>query len=118
MDSLSYLETVRKNLQEEKPRNRVRFFGSKIDLLTMDQSLSCVEDIIQARRLTQHVVINVAKLVMMQTDDKLREIVNSCGVINADGQGIVWGARFLGYDIPERVAGVGLFMNFVNCFLE
>ncbi len=94
--------------------SRIQFFGAFIDPLTMQETLSRVEQIILTRKPTQHVVINVAKLVMMQKDQKLREIVNSCELINADGQGVVWGANLLGHRIPERVAGVDLFIQIVK----
>ncbi len=93
------------------PEKRKLFFGSYVDALTMPETLETVETIIEDRVPTQHVVINVAKLVIMQKDEKLRDIVNTCSLINADGQGIVWGAKMLGIRIPERVAGIDLFMN-------
>ncbi|WP_269765221.1 WecB/TagA/CpsF family glycosyltransferase [Caballeronia insecticola] len=54
-------------------------------------------------------MVNVAKLVNMQTDAALSESVRACDIINIDGMGVVWGARFLGHHVPERVAGVDLF---------
>jgi N-acetylglucosaminyldiphosphoundecaprenol N-acetyl-beta-D-mannosaminyltransferase len=96
------------------PDKRRQFFGSHVDLLTMDETLAAVEEIIQRRVPTQHVVINVAKLVTMRRDEKLREIVNSCPLINADGQGIVWGARAMGIPVPERVTGIDLFQKIVE----
>ncbi len=93
---------------------RIHFFNAWLDPLTMEETLRRVQDIIQERKPEQHVVINVAKLVLMQKNKELRDIVNSCGLINADGQGIVWGARLLGLQIPERVTGIDLFMNIVK----
>ena len=34
--------------------------------------------------------------------------------MNADGQGIVWGARRLGIAVPERVAGIDLFDRLID----
>jgi len=99
-------------------KQRIEMFGAKIDPLTMQETLESIEKIIDQRQPTQHVVVNVAKLVMMQEDEKLRNIVNSCGLINADGQGIVWGAKLLGIGIPERVAGIDLFQNIVRMASE
>lgn len=111
------MQTLNENVIEREiaiaVRPRVEFFGSLIDPLTMEETLEHVERIIAERRITQHVVVNVAKLVMMQKDEALREIVNSCELINADGQGIVWGANLLDLKIPERVAGIDLFENIV-----
>lgn len=95
-------------------QSRIQFFGASIDPLTMPETLKRVEEIIHSKTITQHVVVNVAKIVLMQKDEQLKKIVNSCGLINADGQGIVWGANLLGEKIPERVAGVDLFLNIVE----
>lgn len=54
-------------------------------------------------------VVNVAKLVYMRSNQQLRESVSSCDIINIDGMGAVLGARFLGHKVPERVAGIDLF---------
>ena len=79
----------------------------------MDETLSAVESIIEQRRPTQHVVVNVAKLVAMQRDDERKRAVNQCAIINVDGQGVVWGARQLGINVPERVAGIDLFEKLI-----
>ena len=99
-------------------KNRVELFGSRIDPFTMEETLDCVENIIEQQTITQHVAVNVAKLVNMQKDINLRNIVNSCGIINADGQGVVWAARCLGLNIPERVAGIDLMLNLVKLASE
>jgi len=101
-----------------KPKKRIELFGVKIDPLTMQETLKLAEEIIENRIITQHVVVNVAKLVMMQKDKKLKEVVNSCDIINADGQGIVWGARFFGLNIHERVAGIDLMLNVIRLAAE
>ncbi len=90
------------------------FFGSYIDALTMPETIEAVESIIADRVPTQHVVVNVAKLVIMQQDEMVRDIVNACTLINVDGQGIVWGANMLGIHIPERVTGIDLFLNLIE----
>ena len=63
---------------------------------------------------TQHVVVNVAKVVNMRHDSALREAVNGCDIVNIDGMGVVWGARLLGIDVPERVAGIDLFFRLLE----
>ena len=52
--------------------------------------------------------INAAKLVTMHDDAELREIVDGCDLVNADGQSVVWASRLLGDPLPERVAGIDL----------
>lgn len=83
--------------------------NAPMDIATMQETVSFIEDRIEKKLFLQHVVVNVAKIVNMQKDPVLEESVKACEVINIDGMGVVFGARFLGHDVPERVAGVDLF---------
>ncbi|MCE3236517.1 MAG: hypothetical protein K0Q50_2708 [Vampirovibrio sp.] len=94
-------------------KKRVDFMGAKIDALSMRETLDRISEIIDHREHAQHVVVNVAKLMTMQKDRQLRQIVNSCDLINADGAGVVLGAKLLGINIPERVAGIDLMHQLV-----
>lgn len=87
----------------------LNFLNSKMHALSMAESLKLIDESIDKGQFFQHVVVNVAKLVNMQTDIVLKQSVESCDLINIDGQGVVWGARWCGHDVPERVAGVDLF---------
>ena len=95
------------NLCEELPI--VNFMGVKMHSSTMEETVSVISDRIEENIFTQHVVVNVAKIVNMKNDPILRESVLSCDIINIDGMGVVFGARLKGINIPERVAGVDLF---------
>jgi N-acetylglucosaminyldiphosphoundecaprenol N-acetyl-beta-D-mannosaminyltransferase len=88
---------------------RIQMMGCSIDSLTMDETLERVEDFIASGQPHQHVVVNVDKLVKAQRDAGLRQIINDCALINADGMPVVWASRLLGRPLPERVAGVDLF---------
>jgi len=91
--------------------SRVTFLGSPMDTLTMPETVKSIKDRIVAGEFTQHVVVNVAKLVNMRKDAELARSVTQCDIINIDGMGVVWGARFVGHEVSERVAGVDLFME-------
>jgi len=93
---------------------RIHLLGSYLDPISMDETLRRIENIIEAKEPTQHVVINAGKINLMQQNSALKEIVNQSPLINADGQSIVWAARFLGYQIPERVTGIDLFEELVK----
>lgn len=88
--------------------DRADILGCAIDRLDMAGTLAAIERAIAARRYTQHMAINAAKLVAMQDDAKLRAIVDDCDLVNADGQSVVWASRLLGDPLPERVAGIDL----------
>ena len=88
---------------------RIEFLNAPMDVASMDETVNIIEKKISADTFTQHVVVNVAKLIHMQKDAELADSVKSCDLINIDGMGVVWGARMFGHEIPERVAGVDLF---------
>ncbi|MBV7523244.1 WecB/TagA/CpsF family glycosyltransferase [Pseudomonas sp. PDM29] len=88
---------------------RIEVLGCPMDVASMSQTVEAVRNAVADRRFTQHVVVNVAKLVNMRKDPQLKESVHSCDIINIDGMGVVLGARFLGHAVTERVAGVDLF---------
>ncbi len=89
-------------------RPRAEVVGCSIDRLDMAGTLARCEELIAAPGVAQHVAINAAKVVAMEDDPALREIVASCELVSADGQSIVWASRILGDPLPTRVAGIDL----------
>lgn len=83
--------------------------GCVIDNLTMAETLERIESFVHSGKPHQHVVINVDKLVKARRDPALREIINACALINADGMPVVWASRLLGKPLKERVTGIDLF---------
>jgi len=88
---------------------RLDVLGCSVDNLTMEETLAVVEGFIASGRPHQHVVVNVDKIVKARDDAALREIINGCDLINADGMPVVWASRLLGRPLKERVAGIDLF---------
>jgi len=93
---------------------RIHILGSNVDVLTMDESIVNIKQLIERRQCTQHIVVNASKINLMNNDKKLRDIVNNCPLINADGQSIVWAAKILGEPLNERVTGIDLFLKLVE----
>lgn len=87
----------------------VRLFGVDMHSCTMDETVREIARRLDCELFTQHVVVNVAKIVHMRRDPELAAAVTACDIINIDGAGVVFGGRALGYSIPERVAGIDLF---------
>lgn len=98
--------------------NRITLLNCPIDSLTMEQTLSKIDNAISNKKRLHHVVINAAKLVNAQKDDKLRESIINCDIINADGQAVVWASRLLNKALPERVAGIDLMEALVELAAE
>jgi N-acetylglucosaminyldiphosphoundecaprenol N-acetyl-beta-D-mannosaminyltransferase len=88
---------------------RIELFSCPLDVASMDETVDWISKRIATRQFTQHVAVNVAKLVNMQSDPELAASITDCDIVNIDGMGVVWAARFLGHEVPERVAGVDLF---------
>ncbi len=94
--------------------NRIQILNTNIDNLSMQETLTLVEEKIQAGEQLHHVVVNAGKVVAMQKDAELRHSVNQSHIINADGQAVVWASRFLRKPLKERVAGIDLMANLVE----
>lgn len=88
---------------------RIKLMNTPMDSATMTETVDRITERIRGREFTQHVVVNVAKMVNMRKDSELEKSVKYCDIINIDGMGVVWAARLLGHKVPERVTGIDLF---------
>lgn len=92
---------------------RIKLLGLPVDSLTMEETIGLIRDAINSGKVLQHVVVNAAKMVNAQKDLALRQSICESDIINADGQAVVWAARFVGNPLPERVAGIDLMERLV-----
>ena len=51
---------------------------------------------------------------MENQNERMKQIVNSCGIINADGASVIMASKYLKKPLPERVAGVDLMQSLVS----
>jgi N-acetylglucosaminyldiphosphoundecaprenol N-acetyl-beta-D-mannosaminyltransferase len=93
---------------------RREFLGVPITAATLAETIAMSEEAMCDRRPVRHVCINVAKFVAMRSDVALDQDVRSSDIISVDGAGILWAARALGIDVPERVAGVDLMESLIE----
>ncbi len=97
----------------------VDFLGVPVHPLTMRETEALILAAMRNRRPLQHIAMNVAKFVNMRRDPVLKADVFAADLVSVDGMGILIGARLLGVDVPERVAGVDLMENLVaHCARE
>ncbi|MGF2056745.1 WecB/TagA/CpsF family glycosyltransferase [Enterococcus innesii] len=99
-------------------QTRVSLLGSNLDSLSFQETISKIEAMIEQGGPAQHVSINAGKINLMRNDPSLRSIVNRAALITADGQSIVWAAKYLGCPVPERVTGIDLFRELVKLAAE
>lgn len=93
---------------------KIDFLGIPVDAMSMEETVGQVDKAIQENGRINHVVVNAGKVVLMSKDKELFNSVVSCDIINADGQSIVWAARFLGKKLPGRIAGIDLMHELVG----
>ena len=104
--------------KDDMENKRYKILNTYVNALTMDETVAEIEKIISSGEPTQHVVVNASKVNMMEENTKLRNIVNSCPLINADGASIIWAAKRLGVSLKERVTGIDLFLRLVKLASE
>ncbi|MEE9351330.1 MAG: WecB/TagA/CpsF family glycosyltransferase [Thiotrichaceae bacterium] len=92
----------------------IKLFGTQMQTLSMQETIEAINIRINNNIFTQHVVVNVAKIVNMQRDALLRDSVNSSDLINIDGVGLLWGAKLFSNDVTERVSGIDLFYELLK----
>lgn len=92
----------------EEQSTRANVLGCALDRVDLEQAIAYCEEVITEQGFAQHMAINVAKLVNMRRDERLRASIEGCELITADGQPIVWASRLLGDPVPCRVAGIDL----------
>ena len=93
---------------------RVTILGADIDVLDTAQTVALVEQYVQQKEPLHLIGVNADKLNEMAKNPRLAKIVNNCGVINADGASVVLASKYLGKELPERVAGIDLMEELVK----
>lgn len=82
--------------------------GLKFHTCTKQQAVDVLERFV-AEKTPRHIVLaNAYTLASCKNDPVLTDMMNRADLILPDGMSIVWGARWLGITITERVAGPDL----------
>ncbi len=76
--------------------------------VTMDETVSLIEEQIREGGFHQVATANVDFLKNAMEDEELRDILCSCDMVVPDGMPIVWMSRLLGTPLKERVSGIDL----------
>ena len=90
---------------------RIRFYGTPVDLLSMEQTLALAKGAMETGGRVRHTALNVAKLVKLRSDTELAQDVRESDIVGIDGMGIVWGLALFGVRRAERVSGVDLMLE-------
>ena len=89
--------------------------GVPVVRYTMDEAVTKrTQDTLQRKR--NFVVTANAEIIMMAQDDKDYKtlLAETADLILPDGAGTVWAGNYLGYTVPERVAGYDLYLRLLE----
>ena len=87
---------------------RIKILNTFIDNLSMKETVEKVDEYVRQGRPLHLMGVNADKINSLNKNRRLKRIVNSCEVINADGASVIWAAKILKKPLKERVAGVDL----------
>ena len=89
--------------------------GVRVDRVTQLKVLDIIDQLISLRRANgntlpcqQIVTVNTEFVMAAQKNSEFRQTINSAALAVADGIGVVWATRFVGYPTPERITGTDI----------
>ncbi|AUG52060.1 WecB/TagA/CpsF family glycosyltransferase [Thalassospira marina] len=86
------------------------FFDLQLDRRGPDQLRDDILARLKGGVRTCHISLNAIKLVAARKNPALWHCLQNCDCLSADGMGIVWAAKILGYQLAGRVTGIDLMM--------
>lgn len=93
---------------------RIELLNTTIDVLGVHETISLVEKYVKQKEPLHLMGVNADKINELNENERLKQIVNSCGIINADGASVIQASKYLGKPLPERVAGIDLMESLVR----
>lgn len=93
---------------------RITILNTLIDPLSVQETIDLVERYVITKTPLHLMGVNADKINEVNQNEHMRQIVNSCGVINADGASVIMAGKYLKKPLPERVAGVDLMQSLVK----
>lgn len=93
---------------------RIKILDTFVDNLSMEETVRIVDMYVQKGKPLHLMGVNADKINTLQKNIRLKEIVNNCQVINADGASVVWASKVLKKPLKERVAGIDLMGELIS----
>ena len=86
--------------------------GVRVDRVSQPQALDMIDQMITLLRTSGHpspckqiVTVNTEFVMAAQKNSEFRQTINNAALVVADGIGVVWATRFVGFPTPERITG-------------
>jgi N-acetylglucosaminyldiphosphoundecaprenol N-acetyl-beta-D-mannosaminyltransferase len=89
---------------------RRTLLGCPVDALTLGQAVDRAVGFMHEGGSRSQLSLNAAKVVEARRSPRLRGHLERATIVSADGQALVWAGKILGVPLPERVAGIDLFL--------
>ncbi len=100
------------HMPQHSPPAPAYILGVRVDRLSQQQALDMIEQMIALRRASdnalscqQIITVNTEFVMAAQQDRDFCQAINSAALVVADGIGVVWATRFVGFPTPERITG-------------
>lgn len=105
---LQYSTRPADGLAAAKRHAQVALLGVRVDNVAQAEAVSIIDTMIDEGGYHQIATANVDFLSKAMDDPELRDILNNCELVLADGMPLVWASRLLGTSLKERVTGADL----------
>lgn len=89
--------------------SRMKFMNTKIDNLTMNETLQAIDNLIRKKENSYVVTPNVDHIVQLEKDKELQAVYKNASLILTDGKPLLWIAKWYGTPIKEKISGSDLF---------
>jgi N-acetylglucosaminyldiphosphoundecaprenol N-acetyl-beta-D-mannosaminyltransferase len=100
------------SMPQQRPPAPAYVLGVRVDRVSQLQVLAIIDQLIALRRSNgntlpcqQIVTVNTEFVMAAQKNSVFRQTINSAALAVADGIGVVWATRFVGFPTPERITG-------------
>lgn len=88
--------------------NRVQILHGQFDALSTAETVDWAMQLIRSGQRGYLCTVNVAILMMMRSNERLRQFVEKAALTVADGQPLIWVSHWFSCPLPERVTGIDL----------
>jgi N-acetylglucosaminyldiphosphoundecaprenol N-acetyl-beta-D-mannosaminyltransferase len=97
----------------------------RVDRVSQSQALDLIDKLIALRRASRNtlpcqqiVTVNTEFVMAAQKNSEFRQTINTAALAIADGIGVVWATRFVGFPAPARITGTDTLVALARCSAE
>lgn len=92
-------------------RDFITLFGIKIDRLNLEGLMNKIKEFLKSGQKFNVMYANIQCMNIAWNDFEYKKILNSADLVYCDGAGVVFGARILGMNLPQRMTGADWIYN-------